>query len=52
MSLGRPEKICPHEKARPWKRFEKRRISRLRRLAERKDPENAPTKGRFLGYSV
>lgn len=48
MSLGRPEKISRH-----WRgtRYTKRQTSKIRRLAEKRDPENAPTRNRYLGWT-
>ncbi len=50
MSLGKPEQICPHDKAGSGKRDAKRAVTKRRRLAEKSDPENA--KKGYRGYST
>lgn len=52
MSLGKPEKLCAHDGGGSWRRFVKRRTSKVRRLAEKRDPENAPVKVGRYGWSL
>lgn len=51
MSIGRPEKICPHDKGR-WRRDSKRAIVKRLRIEGRRDPENAPRRIGYLGWST
>jgi hypothetical protein len=52
VSLGRPEKLVSHDAGGAYRRFEKKRVNKARRQAERRDPENAPTKNRYLGWAT
>lgn len=52
MSWGKSsEKLCPHER-RNYKRHLKRKQTKIRRLAEKRDPEEAPKKQRHRGWSI
>ena len=46
-----PEQIDRHEKCSGYRRELKKRLKRLRRRQERRDPEAAIGKNRFRGYS-
>lgn len=51
MSIGKPEKICPHDRGR-WRRDAKRARTKLLRIAARKDAESAPRKTGYYGWST
>jgi len=47
-----PEQICDDEGDRHYKKYLKKLLNRLRRRKEKRDPENAPTKKQYRGYST
>jgi hypothetical protein len=53
MGNSHPEQLCrKHVKTRPCLvRWLKRRAAKLRRQAERRDPENAPRRNQYAGWS-
>lgn len=53
MAIGRPEKICPHDKDKhgTWRPFAKWSVHKKMRIQARRDPENAPTKLGHYGWS-
>ena len=48
----KPEKICRGEKSKHYRKWLKRCTSRVRRRIERHDPENAPNKNWYRGWSM
>lgn len=52
MSLGKAEKICPHDKPGKWKRDAKRSMTKRLRLEAKRDPESAPKKIGNRGWST
>jgi len=52
MSASRTEQITTHTRHRStMQRDHKRRVNRWRRRTEKRDPENAPTRNRYLDYT-
>lgn len=53
MALGRPEKICAHDKDKhgTWRWFSKWSAQKKLRILARLDPEGAPTKVGHFGMS-
>ena len=50
--MKNPEQICQDEHDRYYKKYLKKLLKRLRRRREKIDPENAPTKKKYRGYSM
>ena len=50
--MKRPEQICQDETSRKYKKWCKKILKRFRRRKEKIDPESAPTKNEYRGYSM
>lgn len=48
----KPEQIGRRERAQGYRKWLKRQAHRLLRRLSRRDPENAPTRAPYFGYSL